>query len=81
MSNTDAKIISKAVIAPIADVANNYIDEDQRGNVKGRLITTNVADIEAYGLEAASVSRDYAIILLDYVAAFPSFAHAWILSC
>ena len=78
LSSTDAKIISKAVLVPIADVANNYIDEDQRGNVKGRLIITNVADIEAYGLEAASVSKDSAISLLDYAAAFPSLAHAWI---
>ena len=49
LSNTDAKIVAKAVNIPLADVAAQTVDPVQRGLVKNRLLHDNIFDLESAG--------------------------------
>ena len=78
-SNCDAKVLAMALAESINLVINNWAIGCQRGFIRSRCMLDNVIDIES---KAACLTRNggnrSAIIFLDFAAAFPSLARAFI---
>ena len=77
LSNTDSKILAKALARPLEIIGTTYVVEAQQGNVKGRDILSNVVQVETKAIECLVSSKNAAMIFLDFAAAFPSIAHVF----
>ena len=62
LSNTDSKILAKALAQPLELIGERYVDKNQQGNVKGRDILSNVVNIETAAIESLHASRNAAMI-------------------
>lgn len=80
LSNTDCKLVTNAIAAPMNRVARVTVDGRQRGFVEGRQMLDNVIDLESMGITAQMRNAtNAAFIFMDFAAAFPSILHDWIL--
>jgi hypothetical protein len=79
LSNTDNKLVSLALNSRLSHLCKLTVAEQQRGFVSGRHIEDNIFTLESAALafSATNVKRA-AVILFDFMTAFPSIAHAWI---
>ena len=59
-------------------VVNQWVSSEQRGLLKGRIMLSNVLDLEHAAQLAALKEDKAAILLLDFKAAFPSTEHAFL---
>ena len=61
---------------PLASYLPKVTLDNQRGFVKGRVITDNISEIEAEALTAVAEEEQVcALVSFDVQAAFPSLAH------
>ena len=58
-----------------------WISPQQRGFLPGRSMLANVVDLEHHAMMAALSRRRGLLLLLDFKAAFPSVAHAYMQQC
>ncbi len=67
----------------MANALPDYVDERQRGFIKGRLGVDHIMDIEvwAFGLAMQGSAARATMILLDMEAAFPSLSHSFLGKC
>ena len=79
MTNIPYKLVAALANSFIAEALPSYIDDRQKGFIKGRLGIEHILDLDAYGCGlAASGAAHPAIILLDIQAAFPSLSHRYL---
>jgi len=79
LSNTDAKLMASALKTAGEDAVSTWACSAQRGFTKGRVLPDNVIEIETAGMIASMNPENRAALLfLDFAAAFPLIAHAFI---
>ena len=73
ISNTDRKVVAKAVCNPSNAIGQRVCLDVQRGGMSGRLICDGVFVVEAYAQMCCRYSDKFpAIALFDLKAVFPS---------
>ena len=81
LSNTDQKLLALAANQSLVQACSVTVGSHQRGLMKGRQLTDNVLEVDAYVdsyLLCRSMDACVAQVLLDMKAAFPSAAWNWI---
>ena len=79
LSNSDAKLVASAFKVAAEETVQNWACSSQRGFLKGRVLIDNVITVETEGMVASMPPDSRAVMLfLDFAAAFPSVAHAFI---
>lgn len=80
VSDSDGKIVSGALDAPLSTIARDTILEHQRGCLRGRSLVDNVVEADGYVAAFALLGEDASAAMLccDFRAAFPSLEHGWI---
>ena len=79
-SNTSAKLLPSAFTYCVnsSGAADEWVTNTQRGFINGRHMLQNLADCEAHSYAASLMPGKAATVLIDYRAAFPSLARAWL---
>ncbi|CAK0802619.1 unnamed protein product, partial [Prorocentrum cordatum] len=80
LSNSDNKIISKALNCFLRDIVEITAHTQQRGFVRGRQIVDNLIEMEAHGLVWGSVEGfdNAGDAMFDIASAFPSISHVFL---
>lgn len=64
----------------MSEALPSYIDERQKGFMRGRLGIDHVLELELLGFVLASLGAPWlALVFLDMEAAFPSLSHKYLL--
>ena len=82
LKNSDNKAITGANIRQFDVVVSRNVTSIQRGFVMGRQLVLNVVDLDAITRAFANMGRfplETILALWDFLAAFPSLRHAWVL--
>ena len=58
---------------------SSIISEKQQGFLKGRFLLKNVVDIDTEARRVSLISKDGALVLFDFEAAFPSISHDFLI--
>ena len=79
LSNSDAKLVASAFKVAAEGTVEHWACNSQRGFLKGRVLIDNVIAVETEGMVASMPPDSRAVmVMLDFAAAFPSVAHAFI---
>ena len=81
LANTDNKIIASFVNASLGPIAQLMCFHAQFGFIDERQMGDGVLGLEASALHGVRRSATSALLFLDFCAAFPSIAQAWIWLC
>lgn len=80
IANTDNRLIASAYRLRWEPLIEPRIDSSQRGFLRGRSMMRNIIDLEHHAMLAAAAEEDSAIVLFDFVAAFPSISRLFLRS-
>ena len=78
ITNTDNRIVANAYRLRWEPLIAPCISKKQRGFIGGRSMISNIIDAEHTAMTTAMESEDGAIILFDFVAAFPSVSRHYL---
>ena len=75
LGNMDGKLFARALKYCLEDVVDELATQIQRGFIRGRRMFKNIVDIEMEAMRISVTSKNGALVLFDFGAAFPSLSH------
>ena len=64
----------------LENIVSEWVVNAQTGFIPGRQMPQNIVDIDTWCVEASLFNSDNALLLFDFVAAFPTISHSFLWS-